>query len=129
MIRLALSAAALALTLAASPAVAAEQATYSPAAFAAAQSAGKPVVVDVSATWCTTCAAQKPIVQSLLRQPKFKDLVLLHVDFDSQKAALRKLGVREQSTFVVYKGAREVGRSTGDTDKASIAALFSKATG
>ena len=124
-----LSAAALALTLVATPALAAEQATYSPGAFAAAQAAGKPVVVDVSATWCSTCAAQKPIVQSLLKQPKFKDLVLLHVDFDSQKALLRKLNVREQSTFVVYKGREEVGRSTGDTDKGSIAALFAKAAG
>ncbi len=121
--------AALALGLAsASPLLAAEQATYSPAALSAAQSAGKPVVVDVTATWCSTCAAQKPIVQSLLRDPKFKDLVLLHVDFDKQKAALRALHVREQSTFVVYKGAREVGRSTGDTDKSSIAALFDKAS-
>ena len=107
---------------------AAEQATYSPAALASAQAAGKPVIVDVTATWCSTCAAQKPIVQSLLKQPRFKDLVLLHVDFDKQKAALRKLNVREQSTFVVYKGKQEVGRSTGDTDKASIQALFDKAS-
>ncbi len=129
MTRLPLFAAAFALTLVAAPAFAAEQATYSPAALEAAQAAGKPVVVDVSATWCSTCAAQKPIVQSLLKQPKFKDLVLLHVDFDSQKAALRKLRVREQSTFVVYKGQQEVGRSTGDTDKGSISALFAKAAG
>ena len=114
--------------LAAAPASAAEQATYSPAALASAQAAGKPVIVDVTATWCSTCAAQKPIVQSLLKQPRFKDLVLLHVDFDKQKAALRKLNVREQSTFVVYKGKQEVGRSTGDTDKASIQALFDKAS-
>ena len=127
MTRFPLFAAAFALTLVAAPALAAEQATYSPAALEAAQAAGKPVVVDVSATWCSTCAAQKPIVQSLLKQPKFKDLVLLHVDFDSQKAALRKLHVREQSTFVVYKGPQEVGRSTGDTDKGSISALFAKA--
>ena len=129
MTRLPLSAAALVLTLVVAPAFAAEQATYSAGAFASAQAAGKPVVVDVTATWCSTCAAQKPIVQSLLRQPKFKDLVLLHVDFDSQKAVLRKLNVREQSTFVVYKGRQEIGRSTGDTDKQSIAALFAKAAG
>ena len=127
MIRLTTCLAAFAL-LAATPALAAEQATYTPAALSAAQSAGKPVVVDVSATWCSTCAAQKPIVQSLLKEPKFKDLVLLHVDFDKQKAALRKLNVREQSTFVVFKGKDEVGRSTGDTDKASIQALFEKAS-
>lgn len=129
MIRAPLAAALVALTLAAVPAVAAEQAPYSASAFAAAQAAGKPVVVDVTAPWCSTCAAQKPIVQALLKEPEFKNLVLLHVDFDTQKALLRKLNVREQSTFVVYKGRDEVGRSTGDTDKASIAALFAKAAG
>ena len=39
---------------------------------------------------------------------------------------LRKLDVRAQSTFVAYKGKQEVGRSTGDTDKAAIEALFDK---
>ncbi len=113
---------------AAVPALAAEQQTYTPAAMNAAQAAGKPVVVDVSATWCSTCKAQAPIVQSLLKDPRFKDLVLLHVDFDSQKAVLRKFDVRAQSTFVAFKGKAEVGRSTGDTDPASIAKLFAKAS-
>ena len=111
----------------AAPAVAAEQAAYSPAALAKAQMAGKPVVLHVEASWCSTCAAQKPIVRSILKDPRFKDLVVLDVDFDKQKAVLRKLNVREQSTFVVYKGQKELGRSTGDTDKASIEALFGKA--
>jgi thioredoxin 1 len=115
-----------ALCLLAVPALAGEQATYSPAAMSAAQAAGRPVVVDVSATWCSTCKAQAPIVNSLLAQPKFKDLVLLHVDFDTQKAVLRKYGVREQSTFVAFRGKDEVGRSTGDTNKGSIERLFDK---
>ena len=115
-----------ALCLLATPAFAAEQATYSPAAMTAAQAAGKPVIVDVTATWCSTCKAQAPIVKSLLGEPKYKNLVLLHVDFDTQKAVLRKYGVREQSTFVAFKGKDEVGRSTGDTDKASIEKLFDK---
>ena len=117
-----------AVAFAAAPALAAEQAPYSPAAMSAAQAAGKPVVVDVSAPWCSTCKAQAPIVQSLLRDPRFKDLVLLHVDFDSQKAVLRKYDVRAQSTFVAFKGKAEVGRSTGDTDARSIAKLFAKAS-
>ncbi len=120
--------AALVSALFAVPAWAAEQATYTPAAMQAAQAAGKPVVVDVTATWCSTCKAQAPLVQSLLQKPKFKDLLLLHVDFDKQKAVLRTYNVREQSTFVVFRGKSEVGRSTGDTDKASIEKLFEKAS-
>ena len=112
--------------LAVAPAAAAEQATFSQAALSAAQAAGKPIIVDVTATWCSTCAAQKPIVQALLKQPRFKNLVLLHVDYDTQKSVLRRLDVRAQSTFVAFKGKAEVGRSTGDTDKASIEKLFDK---
>lgn len=105
---------------------AAEQMAYSPAAMKAAQDAGRPVVVDVAATWCSTCAAQKPLVQAILKDPRFKDLVLLHVDFDKQKQALRIFNVRAQSTFVAFRGKAEVGRSTGDTDRASIERLFDK---
>lgn len=111
--------------LAATPVLAAEQA-YSAAAMKAAQAAGKPIVIDVSATWCSTCAAQKPIVELLLKEPKFKNLVLFRIDYDNQKRAMRTFGVQERSTFVAFKGEKEVGRSTGDTDKASIEKLFDK---
>ena len=32
-----------------------------------------------------------------------------------------------QSTFIVLKAGKEVGRSTGQTDKAELAGLFDKA--
>ncbi len=53
-------------------------------------------------------------------------MTILHVDFDSQKDALKELGVRMQSTLITYKGGKEVGRSTGVTDKAAIAAQLDK---
>ena len=49
------------------------------------------------------------------------------IDFDTSKALLRTLHVAQQSTLIVYKGKQEVGRSTGDTDPASIEALLGKA--
>lgn len=101
-------------------------APFTPAALATAQAAGEPVIVHVTATWCTTCAAQIPVVQSLLKQPKYANLVLLNLDFDRDKADVRKLGVQAQSTFVAFKGRNEVARSTGETDTASIARLFDK---
>lgn len=107
-------------------ALAAAPQPYSPHALELAQAAGKPVIVHVTATWCSTCAAQVPIVLGLLKEPKFKDVVLLTVDFDKQKAVMRKLGVQARSTFIAYKGKDEVGRSTGDTNKASIEQLFGK---
>jgi thioredoxin 1 len=101
-------------------------ATYSPQAFAAAQAAGKPILLHITAPWCPTCKAQRPILSKLEATPKFKNLVVLDIDFDTSKPLLRKLHVAQQSTLIVYKGKKEVGRSTGDTDPASIAALLGK---
>ena len=119
-------AAAFALPLAAG-AAAAEVKPFTPAAFAAAKGAGAPILVDVSAPWCPTCKAQHPILSNLEAEPKFKDLVVLDVDFDSQKDVLRALGVRMQSTLIAFKGATETARSTGETRPEPIARLLDSA--
>lgn len=105
-------------------ATAAEIMPFTPAAFEAAEAAGKSILIDVSAPWCPTCKAQRPILSGFEAQPKFKDLVVLDVDFDSQKDVLRRFGVRMQSTLIAFKGATETARSTGDTAPASIAKLL-----
>jgi thioredoxin 1 len=95
-------------------------------AFAAAQQAGKPILVAVHASWCPTCKAQKPILSELLARPEFKDLAYFVVDFDSQKDAVKRFGARVQSTLIVFKGETEAGRSAGDTERSSISALLHK---
>ena len=115
----------LALSLTASVSASAAQIEpFTPAAFGAAKAAGKSILVDVSAPWCPTCKAQHPILSGLEAQPKFEDLVVLNVDFDSQKDVLRSLGVRMQSTLIAFKGGKETARSTGDTAPGSIARLL-----
>ena len=103
-----------------------EAKTFDAKAFEAAQMAGKPVLIEVTAPWCPTCKAQKPILSNLGKDPKFKDLIVFQIDFDTQKDLLRKFDVRMQSTLISYKGAKEVGRSTGETNAASIEALLVK---
>ena len=100
---------------------------FDQAAFDAAQKADKPILVHITAPWCSTCAAQKPIVGRLQADPKFKDLVTFNVDFDSQKALVRKFGATMQSTLIVFKGTKEEGRSSGETKAAPIATLLGKA--
>jgi thioredoxin 1 len=112
--------------LAAPTAFATEHVPYTTDALAAAKAAGKPILVEITAPWCPTCKAQKPILAELTGQPKFRDLVVIEVDFDSQKDAVRSLGAQMQSTLIAFKGGNEVGRSVGDTGKESIAALLDK---
>ena len=108
-------------------ALAVETLPFSPGGFAAAQSAGKSILVEITAPWCPTCKAQKPILSKLEAQARFRDLTVFNVDFDSQKDAVRSLHATMQSTLVTFKGARETGRSVGDTNQASIARLLDKA--
>lgn len=91
------------------------------------QKQGKPVVVWIHASWCPTCKAQEPIVSDLLKTPELQGLTELRVDFDAQKDVVRSFKATMQSTLIVFKGGKEVGRSTGDTKKDSIAALLKKA--
>ena len=113
----------------AAPAFAAVDAPFTQQAFATAQREGKPILVYISATWCPTCAKQKPILNALEQEPGFKDLIVYHVDFDSQKDVVRAMGAQMQSTLVVFHGATEKGRSTGDTNAASLKGLLEKANG
>lgn len=110
-----------------SMAFAAMNSAFTQASFEAANKGGKPVLVEVTAPWCPTCKAQAPILGELSGQARFKDLQIFKVDFDSQKDVLKSLNVQMQSTLIVFKGGKEVGRSTGDTKKDSIDALLSKA--
>ncbi len=97
------------------------------AAFAAAQQAGKPILIDVTAPWCPVCAKQHPILAALYATPEFKDLQVFDVDFDTSKPLLQTLGVQMQSTMIVYHGATEEGRATGATAEPAIHDLLAKA--
>ena len=52
---------------------------------------------------------------------------LFIADFDTEKALKKSLKVSTQSTFVVFKGGKEVARSTGQTSQSDIEATFAKA--
>jgi thioredoxin 1 len=100
---------------------------FDEAAFAAAQKAGKPVLIEVTAPWCPVCKAQAPILSKLRQDPRFSQLQTFTIDFDTGKALMQKFGVRLQSTLICFKGPVETGRSTGETQPEWIEALLEKA--
>jgi len=109
------------------PAASAEWKPFDAQAFAEAKQEGKSILVDIFAVWCPVCRVQNPILTQLTREPKFKDLVVFKMDFDTQKDDVRALKAQSQSTLIVFKGETEKGRSVGDTNEASIAALLESA--
>ena len=105
---------------------AAEKVNYDAKSFAAAQAAGRPILVEIRASWCPTCKAQEPILGNLEKHDRFRNLLVVLVDFDSQKEAVRAFGAQMQSTLIAFRGSVETGRSVGDTNATSIATLLDK---
>ena len=120
---------AFAVTVFAARAAPPEPQPFTAEAFAAAQAQGKPILVDTYATWCEVCARQAPILDHLRAEPKFKDLVTFKVDFDRQKDVMRRFNARVQSTLIVFRGAKEVGRSVGETQPEWVEDLLEKTLG
>lgn len=110
-------------TFSASAAAFAEK-PFEMSAFKAAQSAGKPLLVDVYASWCPVCRAQQKVLADLQKDPKYDAVTLFRIDYDNQADALAAFSVQRQSTLIAFSGDKETGRSVGDTNAASIAALF-----
>jgi len=93
---------------------------YTEAAFKDAKAKGQTVVVDFHADWCSTCKKQKPILESLLKQKEFENVIGLSADYDKEKALKKELGIKKQSTVIVFKGAKEINRSTGTTSETEL---------
>ena len=115
--------------LGASTATAAEIRRFDSAGFAAAQAAGRPILVDVKAWWCPVCASQNATLKAALPAATYDRLLVLEVDFDKQKKEWKALGVHKQGTLIGYHGRREVGRLEFRTDKAEINGLLAKTAG
>ncbi|UWZ82806.1 thioredoxin family protein [Occallatibacter riparius] len=98
---------------------------YNPAEFAKLAGEGKPILLDVRADWCQTCAAQAPVIRDLMAQSKYKDVTAFTINFDTDTALLLAYHVEVQSTLIVLKGKQEEGRSVGDTSKQGIERLLS----
>src|SRR5262245_42683630 len=92
--------------------------------FEQAQAAGKTILVDVTASWCPTCRQQRPVVEQIEKEKP--NLVVYEVDFDTAKDTLKRFRVQHQSTLIVFKGTKEIWRSTRDTDPARIRALVAQ---
>ncbi|MDD4913480.1 MAG: thioredoxin family protein [Methylococcales bacterium] len=107
-------------------AAAGEQA-FTQAAFDKLQQQGQPILVSIHADWCPVCRAQAPIIGKLLKEGDFQKINALRVDFDQQKPVVHAFRASTQSTLIVFKGGKEVGRSVGDTSEAGIASLLKKA--
>jgi thiol-disulfide isomerase/thioredoxin len=74
-----------ALTLSCTASWALEMQPFSQQTFDKLAQQGKPVVVDVTASWCPLCKKQAAALAQLGQQAAYKEVTVLTVDFDSEK--------------------------------------------
>ena len=105
-----------------------EQKPYDAEVFKAAQAAGQPVVIHVTAPWCPTCKAQHQVLDELAKKPEYASITLYQVDFDSQKDVLKAFKATSQSTLIAFNGATETARVVGQTGAEAIEGLLVAST-
>lgn len=108
------------------PALAGPARPFDEAAFRKAQQENRTILVEVHADWCSACAKQKPILERLGKDKDFEKIVRFSVDFDKPGNALKLFRVTSQATLLVFRGDKEVARSTFDTNPDSIRAMLAR---
>jgi thioredoxin 1 len=83
------------------------------------------VLIDVHATWCPTCRKQSKVIKAYFKQHPDSDLTVLKVNFDDQKSWVKHFKAFRQSTLIMYKGEKEIGRSIAQTNEKKLFNLFS----
>lgn len=111
-----------AMTMAMAPGVAIR--AYDQMAFDQAQAANKPILVWVHAPWCPVCREQEKAIKQITADPAYRDLVVLRIDFDTQKPLWQKFGATMQSTLIGFHGKREAGRVAHESDVARVAPVL-----
>jgi thiol-disulfide isomerase/thioredoxin len=121
------SAALVLVALAGAPTLAFEVQPYSKEAAQGAIASGKPVIIEVYASWCPICQAQATAVDAMKNEAAYKDIAFFRVDYDKQKDAVNALH-SSRATLIVYRGGKEIARqSWGATDE-DVATMLMKAT-
>lgn len=108
------------------PAHALELMPYSAPTLAAKQQAGETVGLHFHANWCPTCRAQEKVFNSFKGDASVPGTLLV-VDYDQERDLRRQMGVRSQSTLIVFKGAQEKHRSGGVTEPQALRAAWTSA--
>lgn len=108
-----------------------QSADYKPGLIKQALADGKTVLVDYKASWCSTCARQERVIESLRKaDPAYdKAITFINVDWDQYGSheVTTSRNVPRRSTLLLLKGDKELGRIVAGTGQSQIKALLDKA--
>ena len=112
------------------PAVASAQGfvTYTPGLIQKELAAGKTLLVDYSAKWCSTCKTQERVIEALRAENPAYDaaMVFVKVDWDDfrKHEVTTSRGIPRRSTLLVLRGDEELARLVAGTGKEQIKSLL-----
>jgi thiol:disulfide interchange protein len=113
------------------PASAGQTLDYTPGLVDAQLAAGKTVMLDFAASWCSTCAAQERVIGALKSENAAYEANsgFIRVDWDAVRRAeiTLRLASPRRSTLGVRKGDAEWGRIVAGTGRAQIKQLMDSA--
>ena len=87
--------------------------------------AGKPVLVDFWAQWCTPCRMLAPTVEAVAEQ--FKETAnVVKLNVDDNPSTAQRYGIKGIPTLILFREGKEVERVVGATSKESITRMIDK---
>ena len=101
-----------------------KETTFTNEIFEKSQLDGKTVVIHSWNKTCVTCARQVKILDQAKKD--FKDVIFLSFEQTKDKEIAKFLEIEYWTTIVIYKNNKEISRSIGQTDKATIYSTISK---
>lgn len=106
------------------PALALDIVPYEAADFARARGAGKVTAVQFHSGWCPICVMQERGLKSLRNDKSLDQVTVFQADYFKEEALRKRFNVSSFSTLVVFRGALEHARTTGDFQPEQLKQLF-----
>ena len=80
---------------------------------------GKPVLVDVGATWCGPCKKLSPIVDEVAKEMKDK-ICVFKMDADENPETVEEYEISGLPTLMIFKGGKLVDSQEGFVSKKEL---------